>query len=86
MNTLTALAATTLLSAGVFFSTAHGTELSAELHNASQQQLQNLQPAMAQQAYQAMLQTVIDVKAHLQAEQDASLLLAARQNSVAVSE
>lgn len=86
MKKLTTLSATTLLAAGVFFSVAHSAELSTELHNVSTKQLENLQPAMAYQAYQAMLQTVIDVKAHQQAKQDASSLLAANQISATVSE
>lgn len=86
MKTLTALSTATLFVTGVFCSGLHAAELSTELQNASKQQLENLQPAMAHQAYQAMLQTVIDVKAHQQAAQDALSLLAANQMSATASE
>ena len=86
MKTLTVVTVTTLLVSAVFCGNANADELSSQLHAATAQQLEISQPAMAQQAYQAMLQTVIDVKARLQAEQDAAVLLAQQSNAAAVGE
>lgn len=86
MKPLTLLTATTLMISALFSVDSKADELSAELHAATAQQLTELQPAMARQAYQGMLQTVIDVKARLQAEQDASTLLASQVTTVQAAE
>ena len=86
MKTLTVVTVTTLLVSAVFCGKANANELSSQLHAATAQQLEISQPAMAKHAYQAMLQTVIDVKARLQAEQDAAVLLAQQSNATAVGE
>lgn len=86
MKTLTLLTVTTLMVTAVFCADTKADELTAELHAATAQQLSALQPVMAQQAHQAMLQTIIDVKARLQAEQDASTLLASQVTAAQVAE
>lgn len=86
MKSLTLLTATTLMISALFSVDSKADELSAELHAATAQQLTEQQPAMARQAYQGMLQTVIDVKARLQAEQDASTLLASQVTTVQAAE
>ncbi|GAB2920500.1 hypothetical protein [Rheinheimera gaetbuli] len=86
MKSLTLLTATTLMLSALYSVDSKADEFSAELHAATAQQLTELQPEMVQQAYRSMLQTVIDVKARLQAQQDASTLLASQGTTVQVAE
>ncbi|MEH8016832.1 hypothetical protein MN202_06300 [Rheinheimera muenzenbergensis] len=86
MKTLTLLSATTLLASAVFCSAGHAGELSAELQAATAQHVAAEKAKVAQQAHLSMLHTVIDIKARLQAEQDASQLLASQTQVVQVAE
>ena len=86
MKTLTVVTVTTLLVSAVFCGKANADELSEQLHVATAQQLERSQPSMAQQAYQAMLQTVIDLQARLQAQQDVEELLAQQSDTATVGE
>ncbi len=76
MKTLIALTATVLLATAVSGTDARADELSVQLQAITVAQLHELKPATIQQARQAMQQTIIDVVAHLQAEQDVAQLLA----------
>lgn len=82
MKTLTVVLTLSTLFASAAGFAANTDDLQQQIQADTAKQLMQLAPRIASDARQAMLQTIIDVQARLQAEQDVELLVARQQEVI----